>query len=209
MPFLAAPFATRHSGNHHIPPILNWTVIEAIAAVGNLAYTVLMLYERRAGWLFGIGASGLGIALFVHQQVYAQSALSAYYVGMGIYGWWSWQGDGARQLPIARRGARFHAAMLLFGALLTLLLSFGLRLLPDARFTGLDGFATAFSLLATWMLARKILENWAYWIAADLVAIVLYGLLGLWWYAALYAIYVGLSASALRRWGREWRAAQA
>ncbi len=187
---------------------MNWTWIEAIAAVGNLAYTVLMLYERRVGWILGIVASALGVALFLHQQVYAQAALSGYYVAMGAYGWWSWKGEGARQLPITRRGSRFHAGMLLGGAMLAGALAFALKLLPDARFTGLDGFATSFSLLATWMLARKILENWAYWILADLVAIVLYALLGLWWYAALYAVYVAISARALVRWHREWKAAQ-
>jgi len=182
---------------------LNWTLIEAIAAAGNLAYTVLMLYERRVGWLFGIAASAMGIVLFLHQHVYAQAALSGYYVAMGVYGWWSWKGEGSKQLPITRRAARFHLLMLLGGALLTLALAFALKLLPDARFTGLDGFATAFSLLATWMLARKILENWAYWIAADLTAIVLYVLLEMWWYAALYAIYVVLSATALKRWAKQ------
>ena len=179
---------------------MNSTLIEAIAAAGNLAYTVLMLYERRIGWPLGFAASGLGIALFLHQQVYAQAALSGYYLVMGAYGWWSWKGDGAQQLPITRRGARFHSGMIAAGGALALLLAWILSLLPDARFIVLDGFATSFSLLATWMLARKILENWAYWIAADLVAIVLYALLGMWWYAILYAIYVALSASALSRW---------
>lgn len=186
---------------------MNWSLIEAIAAAGNLAYTVLMLYEKRVGWLFGIGASLLGVALFLHQQVYAQAALSGYYVAMGGYGWWSW-GRGGGELPITRRGPSFHVAVMLSGAALTVALALLLKFLPDARFTGLDGFATAFSLLATWMLARKILENWAYWIAADLVAIALYAVLGMWWYAALYAIYVVISASALVRWRREWQAAQ-
>lgn len=188
---------------------LNWTLIEAVAAAGNLAYTVLMLYEKRVGWLFGIGASLLGMALFREQQVYAQVALNAFYVVMGVYGWWSWRGSGGQELPITRRPVSFHAGIIVLGGLFSLALALLLKLLPDARYTGLDGFATAFSLLATWMLARKILENWAYWIVADAVAIVLYVLLGLWWYAALYAIYVVLSVSALVRWKREWAAAQA
>ena len=182
---------------------LNWITIEALAAAGNLAYTVLMLYERRVGWLFGIVASAMGIALFLHQLVYAQAALCGYYLVMGAYGWWSWKGDGAKQIPITRRDARFHAGMILAGGASALVLSWALSLLPDARFIGLDGFATSFSLLATWMQARKILENWAYWIAADLVAIALYALLGMWWYAALYAIYVAISASALVRWAKQ------
>ncbi|MBK9149450.1 MAG: nicotinamide mononucleotide transporter [Flavobacteriales bacterium] len=187
---------------------MNWILIEAVAAAGNLAYTVLMLYERRVGWLFGMAASALGVALFVHQQVYAQALLSAYYVGMGIYGWWSWGRGDAGALPITRRGFSFHAAVILAGGALTLALALLLKFLPEARYTGLDGFASSFSLLATWMLARKILENWAYWIVADLVAIALYALLGMWWYAALYAIYVIISASALVRWRREWQATQ-
>ncbi len=190
------------------PPTIdvNWNWLEALAAAGNLAYTVLMLYERRIGWAFGFVASALGVALFLHSQVYAQAALSAYYMAMGAYGWWSWGRHNGKELSITRRPAEFHAAMIVGGLLLAGAINFLLLLMRDAQFTVLDGFATAFSLLATWMLARKILENWAYWIAADLVAIVLYALLGLWWYAALYAIYVGLSIAALIRWGKQLRA---
>ncbi len=185
-----------------------WSLLEAVAACGNLAYTVLMLYERRVGWLFGIAASALGMALFLHQQVYAQVALNALYVGMGAYGWWSWGRRGDAALPITRRTAGFHGAVLGAGLAGTLLLALLLRLLPGAQHVALDGFATAFSLLATWMLARKVLENWAYWVLADAVAIALYAMLGLWFYAGLYAIYVVLSASALLRWHRQWRSAQ-
>lgn len=186
-----------------------WQILEAVAAAGNLAYTVLMLYERRLGWLFGMVASAMGIALFLHQQVFAQAGLSAYYMAMGAYGWWAWGRPGKGELPITRRGWRFHALVLVTAALLVGIGAWALKLLPDARHTGLDAFATALSLLATWMLARKLLENWAYWIVADAAAIVLYLLLGMWWYAGLYAIYVGISTAALVRWHRQWRAAQA
>lgn len=185
-----------------------WQVLEAVAAVGNLAYTVLMLYEKRVGWLFGIAASAMGVALFLHQHVYAQVGLSAYYVAMGIYGWWSWGKDDSGTLAINRRSARFHAVMIIGGGALAVVGGLLLKLLPDARYTGLDGFATAFSLLATWMLARKVLENWAYWIVADAVAIVLYALLGMYWYAGLYMVYVVISASALKRWHGQWKVAQ-
>lgn len=186
----------------------SWTLLEAAAALGNLVYTVLMLCERRSGWLFGIAASALAIALFLHQRVYAQVVLNAVYVVMGAYGWWSWGGAGDAERTITRRGTGFHVLAVVAGVAGTILLGWALGLLPGARHAALDGFATAFSLLATWMLARKVLENWAYWIIADLVAIVLFALLGLWWYVGLYVAYVGLSTSALIRWGRQWRAAQ-
>jgi nicotinamide mononucleotide transporter len=183
-----------------------WQVLEAVAAVGNLAYTLLMLYEKRVGWLFGIAASAMGVALFMHQHVYAQVGLSAYYVIMGIYGWWSWGNEGKGELAINRRSTRFHLLIIVGGGALAVAGASLLKLLPDARYTGLDGFATAFSLLATWMLARKVLENWAYWIVADAVAIVLYALLGMYWYAGLYLVYVVISASALKRGHGQWTA---
>ncbi len=182
-----------------------WSILEAIGALGNLVYTVLMLYEKRVGWIFGIVASALGIVLFLEQRVYAQVGLSAFYVVMGVYGWWSWGRNGSGELPITRRALPFHGWILLGGAALTICIALLMKSLPDARMVGLDGFATAFSLLATWMLARKILENWAYWILADMVAIYLYMMLGMYWYVALYAIYVVLSVAALMRWNREMK----
>ncbi len=183
----------------------SYTHIELLAVAGNLAYTVLMLYERRIGWLFGIGASALGVVLFWHLQVYAQVGLNAFYVLMGAYGWWQWgQGRGG-ELPITRRGPIFHLLILLAGTMAAVLLYHAARVWPDGQHVGLDASVTAFSLLATWMLARKILENWAWWIVTDLAAIVLYILLELYAYAGLYAVYVGLSVAALLRWHRQWR----
>lgn len=186
----------------------SWSTLEAIGAAGNLIYTVLMLYEKRVGWIFGILASALGVILFLEQRVYAQVGLSAFYVVMGIYGWWSWGSDANGELPISRRKARFHMGIMLGGLALAVVIALIMRTLPDARFVGLDGFATAFSLLATWMLARKILENWAYWILADAVAIYLYLMLGMYWYVGLYTVYVLLSIAALIRWNKEWQAAR-
>lgn len=184
----------------------HWSVLEILAVAGNLVYTVLMLLEKRVGWLFGIVASGLSIALFAQQQVYAQVGLNAFYVAMGAYGWWNWGRDGSQALPIVRVAWPRHALFIGIGAVGSLLLAYLLGLFPEARFTVYDGFVTAFSLLATWMLAKKYLGNWAYWILADLVAIQLYLLLDLNWYAGLYAVYVLLSISGLLRWRRQWSA---
>jgi nicotinamide mononucleotide transporter len=207
-----------------------WLLLELVAVVGNLAYTVLMMLDRRVGWLFGIAASALGMALFWHMDVFAQVGLNAFYVGMGIYGWWQWGQGRDAKLPITTRGLRAQPLLFAVGVAISLVLILALHVMPPlleqlrgaapawlaeqltaapaGRHQALDGMVTGFSLLATWMLARKLLENWAYWIATDLAAIVLYLLLGLHFYAALYAVYVVLSVVALFRWTRIWRTGQ-
>ncbi len=182
-----------------------WTLIEALAVVGNLAYTVLLMLEKRVGWLFGMVGSALGTALFWHQHVYAQVVLNVVYVAMGAYGWWAWGRNGGAEPPIVRWRWTAHVRVLLVGVVCALVLTQLAGLLPDARHIELDASVTAFSLLATWMLARKVLESWAWWIVTDAGAIVLYLLLGLHFYAGLYMVYVGLSVIALVRWSRAYR----
>jgi nicotinamide mononucleotide transporter len=186
----------------------HWLVLEVLAVAGNLTYTIYMMLNKRIGWLFGIAASALGAYIFLHQYVYAQVALQLFYVVMGVYGWWSWGRRKGMELPITRRPWWFHLLIIALGAAFTYLIGLGLAQLPDAQHVRLDGFITGFSLLATWMLARRILENWAYWIVADAFGIWLYILLGLYWYAGLYAVYVVLSIIGLVRWGNEMRNAK-
>ena len=181
-----------------------WTLIEALAVAGNLAYTVLLMLEKRVGWLFGVMGSALGVALFIHQQVYAQVVLNGVYVLMGFYGWWAWSRKG-RDEPIIRWRWPVHVIILLLGTVAAVAIAFVAASIPDARHVELDAGVTAFSLLATWMLARKVLESWAWWIVTDSAAIILYVLLGLYFYAVLYVVYVVLSVIALVRWGRTYR----
>ncbi|MDX9750195.1 MAG: nicotinamide riboside transporter PnuC [Flavobacteriales bacterium] len=181
-----------------------WIAIEALAVAGNLAYTVLLMLEKRVGWLFGMAGSALGMALFWHQHVYAQVVLNLVYVVMGAYGWWAWGRNGGAEPPIVRWKWPAHIAVLAGGAAAAVVLALLAGLLPDARHVGLDASVTAFSLLATWMLARKVLESWAWWIVTDAGAIVLYLLMGLHLYAGLYMVYVGLSVIALVRWSRSY-----
>ena len=183
-----------------------WLLLEVIAVAGNLAYTVLMMLNKRIGWLFGIAASSIGTAIFFHQDVMAQVGLNVFYAAMGIYGWFSWGRKNVDELPITRRKIPFHLAIVAIGIVATILIVQLLDLYPQPRFQVADAFVTGFSLLATWMLARRILENWGYWIVTDTVAIWLYLQIGLNWYAGLYAVYVVLSVIALIRWVKEWRA---
>ena len=76
----------------------------------------------------------------------------------------------------------------------------------DAAFPYLDSFVTIASLVTTYMVAKKILENWIYWLVIDSLSLYVYVMRGLPLYAALFAVYLVLIVVGFVRWQRDWRA---
>ena len=178
---------------------LEWT-----AVVLNLAFTVGIAWEKRWGWVPGFFASLIGIVLYGVQHTWAIMVLNVYYALMAVYGWRTWGHDeGAR--PIQERGLWFHAAVIAGCALVASLLAALLAGQLNGRFPQLDAYIAVFSLVATWMMARKMLENWTYWIVGDMVAVYLNWRIGYDAYALLNIGYIGLGMAGFIRWSRAYR----
>ena len=75
----------------------------------------------------------------------------------------------------------------------------------NGRYPQLDAYISVFSLAATWMMARKLLENWIYWLVGDAVAVYLNWRIGYDAYALLNIAYIGLSIAGFVRWSRAYR----
>ena len=76
----------------------------------------------------------------------------------------------------------------------------------DAAYPYLDAFVTVSSIVTTYMVARKLLENWLYWLVVDSLSMYLYWQRGLNLYVGLFGIYLVLVVIGLVRWHRDWRA---
>ena len=142
-------------------------ILEWVAVGFNLFYVVLAAIRSIWCWPFGIIGSALSIWLFVDSKIYAEAILFSYYVVMGFYGWWNWKKGGEpskASFQIITFSILRHGLIALLGLLLTAALFFTLRELTDAEMPLLDSFTTVFSFIATWMVAKKLLENWIYWI---------------------------------------------
>lgn len=184
------------------------TALEWTAVVLNLAFTVGIAWEKRWGWVPGFFASLIGVGLYAVQHTWALALLNAYYAAMAVYGYRSW-GRGGSALPVHERGLRFHAIMLIGCTLGTLGLASVLGGELNGRFPQLDAYISVFSLAATWMMARKVLENWLYWMVGDAVAVYLNWRIGYDAYALLNIAYIGLSVAGSMRWSRAYRAERA
>jgi nicotinamide mononucleotide transporter len=179
---------------------------EAFAVIAGLIYVVLILRRNRWGWVAGALSSSVYILISARAGLPMQSLLQAYYVVMAFYGWFSWtrnaEQEGGR---IYRWTPRRHLLMALLLLAASALSARFLARETQAAWPLLDSFSTWTSLLATWMLARSVLENWVYWICADLILVCLFVLQGHPYTAGLFFAYTVVSVLGLRAWSLRYR----
>lgn len=179
---------------------------EGFAVVAGLIYVVLILRRNRWGWVAGALSSSLYILISARARLPMQSLLQAYYVGMAVYGWFSWKRNAEQEGGrIYRWTLRRHLLMALLVLGASALSAQFLARETRAAWPLLDSFTTWTSLLATWMLARSVLENWVYWICADLIMVCLFVLQGLPNTAGLFLAYAVVSVFGLRAWLLRYR----
>ena len=180
---------------------------EPIAVALALAYVVFAIKERRFAWVLAAVSAALYLRIFFLVGLVMEASLQVFYILMAVYGWIAWGRDQSTvQLPIQRWPVSLHlmllAGVLLLGTALGLLMSqFTNATLPIP-----DSITTLAALLATWMVARKVLENWLWWIGIDLLSIVLFSNRGLDLTALLFAGYVVLAAAGWLSWRQHYRA---
>jgi nicotinamide mononucleotide transporter len=182
--------------------------LEFVAVLFGIAGVWLSVYEKIANWPFGIVNVLLYAILFVQQKWYANAGLQIFYAGVSIYGWYAWAH--ARQTKLVVQHVRRSMIVPLVATTLVIwvLLVVGTRLAGGAM-TVLDSGTTAVSLVAEWMLARKLVENWAVWIAVDAVYVGMLIAGGLYLTAFNYAIYFVLALVGYVQWKRLARVAVA
>ncbi|MBL8200255.1 MAG: nicotinamide mononucleotide transporter [Chromatiales bacterium] len=180
--------------------------MEAAAVVLAIEYLVLAIRENRWCWPAGIASALLYGGVFHGAGLYMQAWLQLFYVAMGAYGWWAWRPgtDGDATLAIQRRPLRWHGAALAAIVLISLASGGLLERYTAAESPYLDSFVTWSAVLTTWMVARKLLENWLYWFVIDAVTLGLALERGLYPTAALFALYLVLVVQGWRRWLAAW-----
>jgi nicotinamide mononucleotide transporter len=186
------------------------SALEAAGAFFSVVYLVLAIRENLWCWPAAFVSSLLTMILMFERRLYAESVLNVYYVVMAVYGWYQWRyGGGARsaeQLPIGVWPLKAHALAIGGTVVLSLVIGRLLSAYTDAAFPYLDTFVSVGSLVTTYMVARKILENWLYWLVVDSLSLYLYWQRDLNLYVLLFAVYLVLVVIGLVRWHRDWRA---
>ncbi|MCB0579702.1 MAG: nicotinamide mononucleotide transporter [Phaeodactylibacter sp.] len=186
---------------------LSW--VDWVVTVTALIYVVLAARENVWCWFWGIISCSLwAYASFAFYDLYLDALLQLFYVAMAVVGLYQWKygGQAGEGVPISRLSARQHLYILVGGTAAALLFGYFFDEYTPAAATYWDAFTTVFSVIATLILVRKILDNWAYWIVVDLVYVGLYFSRGAYLFALVMVVYVVIASFALVGWRRQYRA---
>ena len=189
---------------------MSW--IEWIAAGFGRACVALTIYQSVWCWPTGLVQVALYVWVFFQAKLYSDVILHVIYVGLGIYGWYHWVRGRPREgerVPISRLSPAAAGVWFTFAASATMLWGLAMSLLTDAALPFWDAAIAVFSLVAQYLLARKVLENWLVWIAVDVVAIGVYFAKGLYVTTGLYLVFLGMAAAGWLAWQKSFKAQQA
>ena len=182
---------------------------EFAAVILGIAYLLLAMRESVWCWYAAFVSTAIFLFIFWDVSLYMESALQIYYLAMAVYGWWHWQHGptDSKGLAITRWSKGHHLRAGGAIVLITLLSGFLLAEYTNAAHPFLDSFTTWGAILTTWMVTRKILENWLYWLAIDSVSIFLYLDRELYLTALLFVAYLVIVVFGYRTWLQHYRTA--
>jgi len=204
-----------------------WMYVEAtsflewLAVITGVVYVILASYQSIWCWLFAFVSSSIYVYLCIDIEYYIESGLQLFYVAMAIVGWLSWKNANERRIKVSDDpldsqqeesavqvwSLKIHALNIVGSGVVALTLGWTFDVYTNQSNPYMDAFTTVYSLLATFMVTRRVLENWIYWVVIDLVSIFLYSSRELYLSSLLYAFFTVLAVFGFITWYREYKSA--
>jgi len=180
---------------------------EAFAATLGIIYVILAARESQWCWPFAFVSTVIYTLLFWEGQLPMQALLNFYYMGMAVYGYLLWQkhGNGEDNLHISSWPLLEQLKLVGIGTFLTYITGSYLTQYQLSQSPYLDAGVTVFSVLNTWLMAKKVIQNWFYWILIDAAAIVLYVQHGYYATVVMFSIYLVLAMIGFISWHKLYR----
>ena len=177
----------------------NWSGIECVAVFFSILYVILAAKENIFCWW----AAAISVTLYIYicffAQLYPETGLQVFYLCMAFYGYYNWNKK-EQSLQIIEWSISNHLFVLVIGAILTFLMGLYFTTYTNAKMPIVDSFTTVFSIFATYMVTKKILGNWLYWIVIDTVSVYLYFSRGLHLTSLLFMAYTIIAILGYFSW---------
>jgi nicotinamide mononucleotide transporter len=179
-----------------------------------LALISIYLQIKQNVWYWPVSIVMVIVYAIVYYQTgfYADMSLQIYFCVVGIYGWYNWMFSGKskefsrnKHLNVSKLGLNGWISSILASIIFYIIIVYILINHTDSTVPYGDAFTTALSFTATYLLARKLIENWIFWLVADVVSVGLYIYKGLYPTAILFTILSILAIFGYRAWKKEMK----
>lgn len=185
-------------------------LLEYFGVLTGLLYLFLEIKQNRSMWVVGFLTSLVYVFVFFFSKIYADMGLNIYYATISIYGFWQWRQRKGEITETIQTGIYYqHITPRLFAGIssvtliLFTLLFFLLYNFTDSPIPTGDAFTTAVGIVATWMLAQRIIEHWLFWIIVNCISAYLYYQRELYPTMFLYICYAILATVGLYTWKKK------
>lgn len=183
---------------------------EAIAVLLALAYLILAMKGSVWCWPAALTSTAIYTVLFWQVSLLMESVLNVYYMAMAVYGYWMWSKGGKAHegVNIVSWNLSTHIKLIAGTSLMSVVIGYFMATQTQASFPYLDAATTCFAVMSTFLVTKKVLENWIYWFVIDAVSIYLYVSKGLMLTSALFVFYVVMVVFGYFMWRRKMYAQQ-
>jgi nicotinamide mononucleotide transporter len=182
---------------------LNW--LEVWGFITGAACVWLQVKENAWNWPIGITNNILYVVVFYRSGLFADTGLQIVFIIVSIYGWWAWLRGGEQHthLNVSRTSATQATVLTVLTIVATVGIWWLLRTYTPSTVPWWDSLVTSLSIIATYMLGRKMLENWVIWNIANVISMALYIYKHLYLTTVLYAVFFAMCTAGFIRWRKE------
>lgn len=174
---------------------------EYLAVILSAAYLLLAIRENSWCWPAAFVSTFIYTVMYWNGALLMESLLNFYYMFMAVVGWWMWRsGRQDKSLPIVSWSLLRHTVIILSTLAVALAIGYVMDNYTHAELAYLDSLTTCFAVVTTYLVARKVLENWLYWVVIDAASMYLYYLKGYYPTLVLFGFYTVMVCWGYVRW---------
>ena len=187
-----------------ISSLLNPFWLEVIAVIFAIIYLLLAVKKDVRCWYAAILSSSLYFFIMLSANLYMEAYLQIFYILMAIYGWFQWNKvDEYNNKFIVKTWSIKRHVIVISSIFISAYVSGSLlNIYTDAALPFIDAFTTWGAIIATYMVAKKLLENWIYWFVINFISVFLFVSRDLNLTAMLFVGYLIIIFFGYRSWNQ-------
>lgn len=177
--------------------------VEWLGMVTGIMGVWLSIKEKVAAWPLFIVCYSCYVSISYQFGLFAFMGMNIVFIGISVYGWLKWTGRSRgepSEFPITKTKVAHWPFVIAFLTIATGVIGWLLTIGGEAKLPYLDAFATSCGFVAQWMLGRKQIETWIFWIITDIIYLALFAHGQAWPTVILFTTFIYLATKGWREW---------